>query len=55
MSLGGLIALVVLFIAFFTAVNVINAAHLLWWCIAGLALAILLGSFAIPFTIGRKN
>jgi hypothetical protein len=54
MSLGGLIALVVLFIAFLTAVNVINGAHLLWWCITGLALAILIGGFTIPWTIGRR-
>jgi hypothetical protein len=54
MSLGGLIALVVFFIAFFTAIGVLSGSHLLWWCLAGLALAILVGGFAIPFNLTRK-
>ncbi len=53
MSLGSLTALLVFVIALFVAIGVIAAAHLLWWCIAGLALAILLGGVAVPLPVIR--
>jgi hypothetical protein len=42
--IAALIALVVFLICLLTALGVVNAAHLLWWILAFLALAVLLGS-----------
>lgn len=48
--MGWIIALLVFIVALLTALGVVAGAHLLWWCIAGLALAILLGGAApIPW------
>lgn len=42
--MGALLALLVFLIALFTALGVVSGEHLLWWLIAGLALALMLGS-----------
>lgn len=42
--MGAILALVVFLIALFTALGVVNGAHLLWWLIAALAAAIMLGA-----------
>lgn len=52
MSLGFVVALVVLLVALGAALGLFSAAHLIWWLIAGLALAILLGGVAVPFRTG---
>ena len=49
MSLGFLIALIVFLVALASAVGLVSAGHLIWWLIAGLALAILLGGVALPW------
>lgn len=42
--MGSLLALLIFIIALLTAVGVVSGEHLLWWLLAGLALAVLLGA-----------
>jgi len=44
--MGFILALIVLLIALGTALGLISGAHLLWWMIALLALAVLVGGWA---------
>lgn len=41
--MGALLALIVFLIAVLTALGVVSGEHLLWWLIALLALAVLIG------------
>ena len=42
--MGTIIALLVFIVAIFTALGLLSGEHLLWWLIAGLALAVILGA-----------
>jgi len=42
--MGSLLALLIFIIALLTALGVVSGEHLLWWLIALLALAVLLGA-----------
>jgi hypothetical protein len=41
--MGFIIALIVFIVALFTALGLLSGAHLLWWLLALLALAVMLG------------
>ena len=48
------VAVTVVIVAIFTALGLLSGEHLLWWMIAGLALAVVLGAGWPPAT-GRSN
>jgi hypothetical protein len=53
-SLSFILALIVLLVSAATALGLVAGEHLLWWLIAGLALAGLLSGWTPAFWPGRK-
>ena len=53
--MGTIIALLVFIVAIFTALGLLSGERLLWWLIAGLALAVILGAGWPPMIWPRRQ